>query len=882
MSAAIQRHDTTLRSAIRHHHGSIFKTFGDLTCSVFSAPINALQAAVGGQLALERENFDAVGGLRVRMALHNGDAEQRQGDYFGPTLNRLASLLSIAHGGQIIASSSVVDATKAEMSPGYSWRDLGFHRMKDLVDPENVFQIESPGLSSEFPPLRSLGGLPNNLPAQISPLVGRSEVVENVAQLVKNHRIVTLVGTGGVGKTRVALQVGADLLDGSSHGVWFSDLTSVTDPDGALAAIAATFALSQQSDRPLLDVLIAYLQPKRLLLILDNCEQVIDAVAKIVAAISSKCRDVFILATSREPLHITGEHIFRMPSLSVPAERTSVTAESALNYEGIALFLQVAAADDPSFRLTDENAPIIAEICRRLDGIALAIELAAVRVRVLTPRRLAERLDDRFRVLTGGSRAAVPRQQTLRALIEWSHGLLSEHERQLLRRLAIFVGGWTLESAEAVCADETVDRLDVFDLLSSLVEKSLVVADVETRRFRLLESVRAFALEQLAAAGEAEVLAVRHARWVADLADRVVASWATSSDLSDTVDGELDNARTAIDWALSHDELSLAGRSISGFAAVINRLLGQRELTCRLELILSRLDAELEPAVAVRVLRALAGAVSGSRRVEAAQRALTLAERCNDVLFIALSLGELSIGLYQTGRANEGRPHIERAVSVVRGHNLRGIYSFTLNMAGIIANECGDYERARQVYTEGLAVAEETGALDTVIAIRANMAENEFRMGDAKRALELAIVAEDTARAECSNLRLVRALQNGVAYRLALGDFAAARSYALEALRLAIAGSYDFHVGILIQHLATVAAQNGDPRRAAQLCGYVDAWYQAEGLAREFSEQFGYDILMAALRKNLNEAEIRTYASEGAVLSAADASAAALACDSGI
>jgi predicted ATPase/class 3 adenylate cyclase len=518
MPAALRRHDELICNAIEANGGHVFKSMGDAFCAAFWRAPDALAAAADAQRALGAEDWSAVGGLQVRMAVHSGTTDERAGDYFGPPVNRVARLLAVAHGGQVLVSGAAAMLSHSAMPEQTELRDLGKHRLKDLSEPEQVWQLAAPGLVETFPPLRSLESLPNNLPRQLTPLVGREEVLADVEQLVLELPLVSLVGTGGVGKTRVALQVGADLLDGSGEGVWFIDLAPLSDQALVVNTTASTFGLHEQGERPMLDVLLQYLRSRHLLLILDNCEHLIEAVARVADAILLGAPHVRLLATSREPLRIDGEHVYQMPSLAAPPVGDSLTADQSLQYGAIALFVQRAAASDTKFKLTDESAPIVAEICRRLDGIALAIELAAARVRVLPPRQLARKLDERFRVLTGGSRTALPRQQTMHALIDWSYDLLSEREQKVFSHVSIFVGGWTLEAAEAVVNDETPD---IIDPISSLVEKSLIVAEAqETLRYRLLESTRAFALEKLEQSGERDALARRHAQWAADLAER--------------------------------------------------------------------------------------------------------------------------------------------------------------------------------------------------------------------------------------------------------------------------------------------------------------------------------------------------------------------------
>jgi predicted ATPase/DNA-binding winged helix-turn-helix (wHTH) protein len=747
-----------------------------------------------------------------------------------------------------------------------------------LVEPERVWQIAAPRLPETFTSPRSLETLPNNLPQQVTQLIGREEVLAEVESLVRRHSLVTLVGTGGIGKTRLALQTGADRLDGLADGAWFVELAPLGDSALIVNAIAATFNLREQANRSLLDALLQYLRPRRLLLILDNCEHLVEAVAKIADAILHAAPQVRMLATSREPLRIAGEHVYRVPSLAVPPG-DSLTSAEALHYGAIALFAERARAADAKFALSDASVPIVVEICRRLDGIALAIELAAARVRMLPPRQLAKRLDERFRVLTGGSRTAVPRQQTMRALIDWSHDLLSEPEQRLFRRLAIFVGGWTLDAAESVCSDGTLDALDVIDLLSSLVDKSLVVAEGENLRYTLLESTRAFALEKLEHAGEREEVAWRHAQWAADLGDRAYeAIWTIPiSQGRAQCDPEIENVRFAIDWALSHDEILTAARILSGFSGIYRRLIGTAEVRSRLEAVLQRLDPAAQPSLAARVWYQLASLSFGSLEVEAAQHALELAERGNDALTKIGSLNTMAFGLYQAGRAHEAQSVIDRALRLANESGLTRslIRAQALNVAASISRACGRLDAAQQTWAEALSLATALGDEGRAMEIRANMAELEFQKGNALTALELVNAIEAQRDRSQTDPNRIQRLENGAAYRIALGDILRASSAAREALCLA-RGIRALWATTAMQHLATVAALGAHPRVGARLRGYVDASYRYFGYEREPTEQRTYDILMTALREKLSDAEIESLAAEGAQLSEDQAVAEAL------
>jgi predicted ATPase len=582
-----------------------------------------------------------------------------------------------------------------------------------------------------------------------------------------------------------------------------------------------------------------------------------------------------LLATSREPLRIEGEHVYRMPSLAVPAAGDLLTAAKALEYGGIALFVQRAEASDTKFKLTDESAPIVAEICRRLDGIALAIELAAARVKVLPPRQLAQKLDKRFRVLTGGSRTALPRQQTMRALIDWSYDLLSEHEQKLLRHVSIFVGGWTLEAAEAVVNDETLDALDIIDPISSLVEKSLVVAGAEeTPRYRLLESTRAFALEKLEQSGERDALARRHAQWVADLAERAkdasqTEPWALW--LAQYVP-ESENTRSVIDWALSHDEVILAARVATAFYGLFLHLSMYAEVRGWLDAVLRRLDADAQPELAARALDMLANVTLGSRAIEMAQRAVELSQRCNDPGLTVQSLSGLAFWLALGGRPQDAQVVSDRAMQLAHEKGLTQRFRVnTLMAAGTAAFYCGRFDEALQLYGEGFAIA--PGHV-MAPAFRVNMAEIEYKIGNAARALEL--VSAIKTEIPRGPIRAI-AWANSATYKIVIGDIAGARIDAREGLRLGRGTSW-LTTASVVQTLATVAALGGDPRRGARLRGYVDAWYLSEGHERgELAEARSYEILVTALRERLTEAEIDALAAEGAQLSEDQAVAEALA-----
>ena len=550
MERALARHDALMRAVLDSRGAYVFKTVGDEFCAAFSSASAAIEAAIDAQRALAATDFSAVGGLRVRMALHAGSAAERDGDYFGPTVNRVARLLAIGHGGQILVSGACTELLQGELPPRCSLLDLGKHRLKDLAQPERVHQLVAPDLMQVFPALLSLDRLSDNLPAQLTSLVGREDDVAEITALMKGHRLVTLTGSGGVGKTRASLQVAANLIGGFGDGVWLIELAPLAGAGYVATTCAQVLGLTLAIEGDPVQNLARALKGKEMLLVFDSCEHVVEAVAHVLAAILRGCPGVTVLASSRQSLGIEGEASYRIPSLP---ERASV-----------ALFTERARDADLRFALTNANASAVADICRLLDGIPLAIELAAARMKVLSAKDLLERLDQRFRVLTGGDRSALPRHQTMRALIDWSYDLLEERERTLFRRLGIFINGFTLQGAVTLASGKNIDELDVFDLLASLVDKSLVLAELrdDAMRYRLLESTRAYALEKLSDGGERDLAARRHLRYLGYRFKQLRAQWEQfprSADIISTLQTELEDVRSALDCALARSDAIRGG-----------------------------------------------------------------------------------------------------------------------------------------------------------------------------------------------------------------------------------------------------------------------------------------------------------------------------------
>src|SRR6516165_2636347 len=515
MAEAVPVHYALLSSAIGRHGGvrPIEQGEGDSVVAAFARASDAIAAALDAQLALAGHPWPGGLDLRVRIALHTGEAQLRdEGNYFGVALSRCARLRAIAHGGQTLLSRAVHDLVVERLPDGVALVDLGTHRLRDLGRPEHVFALNHPDLPASAEPLRSLDALPNNLPDRLTSFIGRERELEQVSGALSASRLVTLTGAGGCGKTRLAAQAAADALDAFPDGVWWIDLAPLADAEAVGPALDEVIGVRPLPGQSSLEAAASQLANARVLIVLDNCEHLLEASARMAEALLHRCPGVVVLATSRAPLGVGGETTWRVPSLSLPTELRLEPVEAVAQSDAMRLFIDRAVKVRPNFTVTSENAPAIAQICYDLDGIPLAIELAATRVRVLGVEQIAAGLGDRFRLLTGGARSAMPRQQTLRASVDWSHELLSDDERMMFRRLAVFAGGWTLDAVEGVCAGDGLDRLAILDLLSSLVDNSLVVADDRgtSVRYWLLETVRQYALDRLSESGERMSFRDRH------------------------------------------------------------------------------------------------------------------------------------------------------------------------------------------------------------------------------------------------------------------------------------------------------------------------------------------------------------------------------------
>ena len=835
MRDAFVRQETILRATAAKYGGYVYKMIGDAFQVAFDTAQAALLATVEAQRLLHAETWGEVGPLRIRTALHTGVTEERGDDYVGPVLNRLGRLLSVSHGGQILLTQATYELVYDSLPAGLDLQDLGSHRLKDLIRAEHIYQVTAPGLPSRFPPLKTLDEFQHNLPLQLTSFVGREKEIVEVKRQLLGDRFVTLTGPGGTGKTRLALQVAAELLELFPDGVWLVEFASLSDPTLVAQTVAAALGVRESAGRPIINLLTDYLRNRELLLILDNCEHLLSASAELVTALMQTCPNLCILVTSREALNIVGELSFRVPSLSIPDARRLPALPALSQYEAMRLFVERAEIVQPGFELTDTNARAVAQICHRLDGIPLAIELSVARVKMMPVEQVAARLDDRFRLLTGGSRTAMPRHQTLRALIDWSYDLLSEAERTLFRRLSVFAGGWTLEAAEAVCTGEDLDPYDVLDLLTQLVNKSLILPDAEAdaqARYRQLETIRQYGRERLLEAGGGENVRDRHLQYYLELSEQAEPELRGPDQVAwlDRLEKEMDNIRAALEWALDVDVQ--AGLRIAG------ALLWFWHIRTSKNEGIEWIERELEREAQTR---------NGARRSPG--QALVRGKALNTIgsLMImhgdadrAVDLSEESLKLHEELGA-EGRQGAAHALwNLAQGtsyhEDLEGAWALTersrvlfqevgdifgvaqcLDHLGSYALIKADYEQARQIWEEDLALRRRLGDRDGVAWSLSLLANLAMWIGEPEHAWQLYTESKNAFREIGNKWAVSMALSGMGSVRLSQGDFEGAAKLYEEALAYGRDMGDQNTIAGRRYDLARVAWSMGEYERAAKM-----------------------------------------------------------------
>ena len=870
MASALAQHDARARAAVESHHGVIVKTTGDGLFAAFADPLDAVNATVMFQQSLVDPAVTNGIPIRVRCGLHVGMVERRDNDYFGTPVNRTARIMSVAHGGQILVSQAVVDEVGSRLSAPTALRDLGSVRLKDLSSPEHVYQVLHPDLRPDFPALRSLEATPNNLPEQLTSFIGRERELEEATQLLKGSRLLTLLGMGGLGKTRLSLQIAADMLDAYPDGIWFMDLAPIRDPTFVPNEVAQVLAVREEPGKPLANTLCAHLKSRKTLLIFDNCEQVVSACASLANAILKAAPDVRIIASSREALRVPGEQVYPVLPLALPSPTASV--ETLSRSEAVQLFMARAQLQKPSFTLTEREAPAVAELVTRVEGIPLALELAAARMRSLSLQEINKRLHNRFTLLTGGGRVLLERQQTLRALVAWSYDLLTDTEKLLFDRLGVFAGGFDLPAAEAVCGVDPITSEDVLDLVMSLVDKSLVMVretDGESR-YRMLETLREFGLEGLAQRGEQVAAAAQHCNYylVMAKAGNQGLQGPEQADWTRRLEAEYDNMRAAIAFALGREgdpiiavkmEVALMGfRILRGYATE-----GRSNVHAALALPAIQ-DMDMAHAHALYVGAALASSQSDDR--EAArmlESCLELRRGINNPIDIAATLSTLAVVRLHVGDAVRAREGEEEALAIFRQQGCRNEEAIVLLQIGEICLHNGNDEEARGYFEQSLAIARDVKYQETESDCERMLGQLALECGDLpaacerfERALAICHEAGDKRGAATALWWLGKA-------DVARGDTASARLRLGEALQAF--QSFEMNAEVLgcLEDHARLAHSLGFPEEAARLYAVAAAIRERLVLPRAPRGDQRWVDDVAATRQALGDAAFDAAWAEG-------------------
>ncbi len=975
MKAALARHHAILHQAIESNNGYVFQIIGDAFCAAFHTAADAVTAALAAQRALQLEfgswkledgnwkleigkdvqsnlrpptsNFQLPTSnlqLRVRMGLHTGVAELRledttSGQYASnPTLTRTQRIMSVGHGTQILLSNATSELLAGQLPNAVTLRSMGEHRLKGLLNPEHLWQVVAPDLPQDFPPLSSLNVFPNNLPVQLTSFVGREHELAEIKKLLSTTRLLTLTGVGGTGKTRLALQVAADLTglgDPSGlfvNGVWFVELAPLSDPALVPQTVASVLNVREEAGRPLMATLTDFLHAKNLLLILDNCEHLLDACAQLATTLLRNCPDVTILATSREALGITGETIFHVPSLALPDVRQVGAGLSGsldhvpahigrsqgsplhdlTQYDSVRLFVDRAVAIKSDFQLTNANAPAVVQICQRVDGIPLALELAAARVKSLSVDDIAARLHNQFRLLTGGSRTALPRQQTLRALIDWSYNLLTEPERVLFRRLSVFAGGWTLEAAEQVCSGKGLALDEVVDVLDHLVSKSLVVADTQdgATRYRMLETIRPYAREKLLESGEGEQLRDRHLDFFLELAEDAEPKLRGAEQLAwfNRLETEHDNLRFALEWSLSEQRIE-KGLRIGGALYPFWNVRGYwNEAYQRLSDLLKTQGADKRTLARGKALSAAGnianrtGHLENSRPLFEESIAILREVGAEGKEFLEYALARYAYTFVWRDLA-AARLNADEAARLSRASGNRVNLASALNVLGIISRQTGDFESARKYFEESAGIYREIGNSSTYSVIVTNLGTIYFDYGHvekAKKCLEKAVeisrqvgnkqgfgwaiaylgniarVRGQRDEAESllkqatfewrelgDNMFVARELVSMGRLQLDKGNHLLAEQNLREALPLLKETNAHSFIPSSLESFAFLFSASNNPSRAAQLFGAAEALREKLGTPLFPIERKEYEAYLAAVRAQLDDSAFNAAWNEG-------------------
>lgn len=878
----LEDHRRLLRSAFRSHGGREVDTQGDAFFYAFHRASDAVSAAIAAQRAITSHAWPDGILVRIRTGLHTGEALQTETGYAGMAVHRAARICAAAHGGQILVSQATRELVADAGPDGMNLLDLGEHRLKDLSRPQRLFQVVAPDLPDEFPSLRTLDSLPNNLPRQLTSFIGRDREITEIKELLERTMLLTLTGVGGSGKTRLALQVAADVVDHYPDGVWWVPLAPLSEPSLIPQAVASATGIREQRGRPLMDVLLGYLGPKTLLLALDNVEHMLAGAADFIDALLRRCSGVRILVTSREPLKTAGEHAYPVPPLPVPSPGIPLPITSLAQADVVRLFLDRATAARPSFALNAQNAAAVIQICRRVDGIPLAVELAAARVKVLSAQQIAARLDDQFRLLTSGSTTALPRHQTLLAAMDWSHDLLTEPERTLFRRLAVFAGSFSLEAAEIIPSGAGLENVTILDLLTRLVERSLVAAEEEGEetRFRLLEPVRQYALRKGLEAREDTDVRARHRDFFLALAERGHSGLAGPERLvwRDRIETDHDNIRAAIRWSIDIQDLEPAARLCASMARFWAARGFLNEGWTALQEVQQH-ETRVSPRTRGRLLTGiglLAFEIGEHGQAEITEQALSLFRQLQDRPETEICARLLGMVELERGHYERAAPLLEEAATLAREREDPLAEAEALRQRGYLAAKQGDYALATQLLEKSLVAVRSAGLRRSIGFALGHLAQTYHYMGQTDRAVTMLKEALDHLQAVEHG--------TGIAYFLNLlglallqqGDHAGAAGAYRRSLTSSHETGYRWGIAQSLIGFGAMSAAKGDAQMAVRLLAAADALLTKIDYAIPAAEQAYFRHLVENLRRSMGENDFTRAWHEGGLATIEEAIESAL------
>ncbi len=744
-------HNAILKRSFESTGGHVFKIVGDAFCCAFSTLAGAVNAAVRAQKELRSQDWGPAR-LRVRMGIHSGYAEWNGSDYMGYlTLARTNRIMSAANGGQVVISADALGSDEGSIIPDsddgnksdsvIGIRRLGACRLKDLVEPVTLFQITADGIDQDFPPLKTLDLNPNNLPIQLTSFIGRSKELEELKRLIGDKRLVTILGPGGTGKTRLALQAAAEMIDIFPNGVWLVDLAPISEAELFGQALLSTLGVADDYEKSPAEALLQFLRNKEALIIFDNCEHIIETVSPTVEEILKGADKVKVLGTSRESLRCSGEFVFKVSSLSHPGLGEKPSPVELAGYEAVRLFIERALIVNPAFRVTESNAGDLAEVCFQLDGIPLAIELAAARTKLLSVGEIRKRLEDRFSLLKGGNRTALPRQKTLRAMIDWSHDLLNEEEKIMWRRLSVFYGGWKLEDAEEVCADGIISPDDVLNICENLTEKSIVTFSESKQRFGMLETIRQYGREKLSEAGEDDVLCKLHLEHFLKFCEDGISDYAgpKSGERLEAVEAEYPNIQAALKWSVDNNMFEEGNKlacSLGKFWEMRGHML---EASAWLDRLLAGRNV-LKPETLADSLK-LSGIVhsilgANEKAIGFLKEAIEIYRSLNNHAGLSQALNLLGLAEFDMGNFDDSRNYLEQSLEMKRKYGSPISICSSLNSLGLLFNHLGNYEEAMKYYEEALSIAEEMQDDNYLGILYNNIAEVADSKGEQQKAYD--------------------------------------------------------------------------------------------------------------------------------------------------